>query len=327
MAKINNKKIWRVITIILMLVILLYLLVWTGTIRCSKIPGMCSIYWGFQTMMSGKKQPSILIAYNPQDDDSLGNPYLLEKTIKDNKIIGMNVRLENINYLSEEKLKGEALVIVTKSRKISTPKLEMFMNYVIKGGRLIWIGDAGIETEVNSDILLTKGDIDGTNDSNTISGWARLNSENYMIRFDEFLGVNYLSNYCDIKECEDKKYKIGNSNLEMGFKRPKTNNGVLVPSSDHRMVYGLKNYLEVKDNFSIVEVQKPMTIPLKIDYGSKMYIDKEHSIGDQNIFPVIVLSNSNRVAYYALPPEYLIEDDDPAKYYSIIENMLYGMLR
>jgi hypothetical protein len=28
-----------------------------------------------------------------------------------------------------------------------------------------------------------------------------------------------------------------------------------------------------------------------------------------------------------MPPEYLIEDDDKEKYYSIIENMTYGMVK
>lgn len=322
----NKKQIWKIIIVVFMLIILLYLLVWAGTIRCRNVPGMCSLYWGTQTLITGKKQPSILIVYNPSDIDGLGNPYLLEKTIKDNKVIGMNVRLENINYLSEEKLKKEAMVIVTKSRNISTPKLEMFMNYVTRGGRLVWMADAGVETETSTDTYLTKGDIEGTFDGNVINGWARLNSENYMIRFDDFLGVSYKNNYCNIKECETKIYNVGGS-LQMEFKRPLSNNGVLVPSSEHPVVYGLRSYLEVKDNFSIVEVTKPMTTPLKLDYGSRLYKDQNVSYGEQGVFPLIVLSNSNRVAYYAMPPEYLIEEDDKAKYISVVENMMYGMLR
>ena len=228
---INKKLIWKTVGVILMIIIMMYLLVWAGTIRCRSVPGMCSFYWGTQTLLTGKQQPSILIVYNPGDIDGIGNPYLLEKTIRDNKIIGMNVRLENINYLSEEKLKKEALIIVDKSRKISTPKLEMFINYVSKGGRLIWIGDAGIETEGTTDQLLTKADIDGSADSNTINGWARLNSENYIVRFDEFLGASYNTNYCEIKECEVKTYNVANG-VVMNFKQPVASNGVLIPSSD-----------------------------------------------------------------------------------------------
>jgi hypothetical protein len=323
---INKKTLLKTITIILLIIIMLYLLVWAGTIRCRSVPGMCSLYWGTQTLFTGKQQPSILIVYNPNDTDGLGNPYLLEKTIKENKILKMNIRLENINYLSEEKLKQEALVIVTRSRKISTPKLEMFINYVSKGGRLVWVGDAGVEVETSADTLLTKGDIDGSFDSNTINGWARLNSDNYLVRFDDFIGAQYQKTYCQIKDCEEKTYVVSGG-LQLNFKRPKTNNGVLVPTPDHVIVKGLKSFLEIKDDFAIVETLRPMTIPLKLDYGSRLFEDDKIYYGSEGVFPIIILSNSNRVAYYAIPPEYFVEEDDKAKYLSIIENMLYGLLR
>lgn len=322
---INKKMIFKIITIVLLIIILLYLMVWAGTIRCKGIPGMCSLYWGTQTLITGKQQPSILIVYNPNEIDGLGNPFLLERTIRDNKRIGLNVRLENINYLSEEKLKKEALIIVTRSRKISTQKLEMFINYVSKGGRLVWIGDAGVELESRNDSFLTVGDVEGSFDDSKINGWARLNSDNYMIRFDNFLGVSYIKNYCDVKDCDWQKYRL--NGIEIDFKRPISKNGVLVPSSDHRIVYGLRSHLEVKDNFAIVETLRPLTTPLKLDYGSRIFEDGNISYGEKGVFPLIVLSNSNRVAYYAMPPEYLIEEDDEAKYYSILENMLDGLLR
>jgi len=324
---INKKILIKTIVVVIMIIILIYMLVWAGTMRCRSVPGMCSIYWGTQTIFTGKQQPSIVIVYDPSDDQGLGNPYLLEKTIKDNKIIGYNVRLENINHLSEEKIRKDSMVIVNRARKISTPKLEMFMNFVSKGGRLVWIGDAGVEIESQNDSYLTIGDIQGSYDSNVVNGWARLNTDSYMIRFDEFLGVQYLKNYCQVKNCEDKVYPVPGG-LQLPFKRPLTNNGVLIPSSDHPNVYGLRSYLEVKDDFAIVELTKSMTTPLKLDYGSRIYTDDKNSVGnDSGVFPLIVLSNSNRVAYYAMPPEYLIEEDDKNKYISIVENMIYGMLR
>ena len=70
-----------------------------------------------------------------------------------------------------------------------------------------------------------------------------------------------------------------------------------------------------------------MTTPLKLDYGSRLYKDSNVSYGSEGVFPLIILSNSNRVAYYAMPPEYLIQESDKDKYYSIVENMLYGLLK
>jgi hypothetical protein len=296
----------------------LYLFTWTGNLRCSKIPGLCGIYWGSQSLFTGKSQPSVLIVYNPYDEEGLGNPFLLKKALEDNKRVGVHPAIENINYLSPEKLKGYSLVIVEKSRQISTKNIEIFMNYVSKGGRLVWIGDAGVEID-DSDQLLTKGDIEGTYDSNIVGGWARLNNDNYMIRFDEFIGVSFISTYCTLKECSNKEYEIPDyTNEKIIVKYPNHQNGKLVPSSKHPLVYALRDYLQIKDDFAIVELIRPTITPLKLDFGSNLFIDTNTSYGTNGVFPFIVVSNSNRVAYYAIPPEYLIEEDDETGYYSII---------
>lgn len=326
----RKKLLTKILIIIVILFIALYLFTWTGNIRCSKVPGLCGIYWGSQSLITGKSQPSVLIVYDPYDVDGLGNPYLLKKTLEDNKRVGVHPAIENINYLSPEKLNGYSLVIVEKAKQISTKNLETFMNYVSKGGRLIWIGDAGTEISKNEDKLLTTGDIEGTYDSNIIGGWARLNNDNYMIRFDEFLEVRYITTYCQIKECIEKEYKVpGYNNQTIIIKYPDHINGKLVPSSKHPLVYALKDYLPTKDDFAIVELLRPVVTPLKLDFGSNLYnnIDKDVSFGQNGVFPLIVVSNSNRVVYYALPPEYLIEEDDETGYFSIIENIISGMLK
>lgn len=322
--KSNNGWVGKIIFLIILIIISLYALVWTGYVRCSSIPGMCSIYWGTQTILSGRQQPSVLIVYNPLDTNGLGNPYLLERLLSDKKSLGMHPNMENINYLSPEKLKNVSLVIVERSRKIATQKLEIFMNYVKKGGRLIWVGDAGVDIG-NGDKLLTKGDIDGTVDGNTINGWARLNSDDYLIRFDSFLGVSYNTNYCNVKECTEKTYKIApDSTKTITIKYPDHENGKLIPSSSHPFVYALKENLPIRDDFAIVTQITPNITPLKIDFGSKLVSDKGTF---EEVLPLIVISNANRVAYYALPPEYLAESDDKVKYTSIVENMINGMLK
>ncbi len=335
MDKTKKKWIGRIILLIIIIIAAIYLFTWTGNIRCRSVPGMCGIYWGIQTLATGKSQPSVMIVYNPDDESGLGNPFLLQKILQDDKHIGIHPNLENIKHLSPEKLKGTSLVIVERSREVSTNSLEMFINYVAKGGRLIWIGDTGIELDDSimtlgdsSDRLLTKGDIDGSYDGNTINGWARLNKHNYMIRFDEFLGVNYIGNFCDYQECITKTYDVpGYDSIKLVNKTPGHSNGVLVPSSRHPLVYGMRNYLQSRDDFAIVQQIRPNITPLKLDFGSKLFKDQNTSIGNSSVFPLIVVSNSNRVAYYAMPPEYLIEPDDKEKYYSVLENMIDGMVR
>jgi hypothetical protein len=265
--------------------------------------------------------------YDPSDDTGLGNPYLLNNIISDKKHLGLHPTLENINYMSSEKLKGVSLVIVERSRKMSTTQLIMFQNYVSKGGRLIWIGDAGVEIKDRVDKYLTTGDIEGTYDSNLVGKWARLDNEGYIIRFDEFIGVSYIDTFCNVKDCKEKSYKVNEyDNKSIIVRSPDYVNGNLIPSSNHPLVYALKNKLPIKDDFAIVEVLGNNAVPLKVDYGSNLFKDTNENVGDTEVFPIIVTSNSNKVAYYALPPEYLSEDDDKDKYYSIIENMIDGII-
>ncbi|MDD3178661.1 MAG: hypothetical protein PHR26_04030 [Candidatus ainarchaeum sp.] len=325
MDKKKKKLFYKIFSVIILIIILLILLVWTGNIRCSKIPGMCSIYWGTQSLISGKQQPSIMIIHDPFQKEGMGNPYLLQKYLKEGTNSRINSTLENINYISQDKLKGVSLIIVDKAKKISTNQLEMFIDYISKGGRLIWIGDSGTEKDIN-DKFLTKGDLEASFDKNIINPWARLNSENYMIRFDDILGVEYISNYCDIKKCSKKTYEIIQGQKTEYFS-PEQYNGNLIPTKNHPLTYALNDYLKIKDDFSIVTVKGSKIIPLKLDYGSNIYANSTQEIGDQSIFPLIVVSNSNRVAYYSIPPEYFVENEDKEKYTSIIENIIDGMLK
>ena len=83
--------------------------------------------------------------------------------------------------------------------------------------------------------------------------------------------------------------------------------------------------LPIYDNYTIIKQTEPNPVPLKIEYGSNLFDEDKNSYG--KVFDAIVTSNSNLVAYYAIPPEYLAEDDDEEKYYSIIWNMFDGMVR
>ena len=108
---------------------------------------------------------------------------------------------------------------------------------------------------------------------------------------------------------------------------PEQENGSLVPTQNNPFTYAMTQYLNVKDNFSIVKELSSNITPLKLDYGSKLFKNSTTAVSDSSVFPLIVVSNSNRVAYYAMPPEYLVEPTDKKKYYSIIEDMIDGMLK
>jgi hypothetical protein len=295
----------RIVFLLIIVVIALFVFIWTGTIRCRTIPGGCNIYWGILTIITGRQQPSVLILYDPTDQKGLGNPELLKDLLSDRKGVAVHPSLTDIRFLNSEQLKNVSLIIVERARKISTLQLLTIRNYIAQGGRVVWIGDAGIE--INPD----KGDMLYTgieNDKN--NGWVRLTDANVIIFFNRTLGVNYISTFCDIRDCA-----VGDKYT-----------GKLVPSSQtHPLVYGLKPNLPIYDNYAIINLVEPNPVPLKIDFGASLHDQNNHSYGD--IFDAIVTSNSNRVAYYAIPPEYLAEErDGENKYLSIIYNMFDGMV-
>ncbi|HNW05746.1 MAG TPA: hypothetical protein PK655_00465 [archaeon] len=295
----------RILFLLVIIIAALFVFIWTGTMRCRSIPGGCNIYWSVMTLVTGKQQPSVLILYDPTDQKGLGNPELLKDLLTDRKGVAIHPTLADIRYLNSEQLKNVSLVIVEKSRKISTLQLMTMLNYISQGGRLVWIGDAGVEADTDRGDMLYVGP---ENDRN--NGWVRLTDTNRVIFFNRALGVNFVTNFCDVRDCH-----VGDKYT-----------GKLMPSSDtHPLVYGLKSNLPIYDNYSIVTLIEPNPVPLKIDFGSNLRDTKNRAYGD--IFDAIVTSNSNRVAYYAIPPEYLAEErDGDNKYYSIVYNMFEGMV-
>ncbi len=301
-AKKKSSKAWlgRIIFLVILLIITMYALIWTGNMRCSSAPFMCDIYWGTQTIITGRNQPSILILTDPAENSGLGDGDHLLSLLNDRTISDVRAQQANINYLSSDQLTNISLIIVTSARKISTTNLQTFITYVNQGGRLIWIGDAGLEKTDQDEYYVHP-------ETGQRSGWERVVDEKTLIRFNAFLGVDYLGRFCEIKSCSQD-----------------ISNGKLIADTDHRLTRGLRPNLLVYEDYAVVRLLAPNPTPLKIDFGSNLIDEKNKGYGD--IFPAIVTSNSNRVAYYAIPPEYLnIRDGE--KYQLIVENLVQGMLR
>lgn len=294
----------RIVFLLVIILVALFVFIWTGTIRCRSVPGGCNIYWGIMTIITGKQQPSVLILYDPTDNKGLGNPELLKDLLTDRKGVAIHPSLSDIRYLNSDQLKSVSLVVVERARKISTLQLMTIRNYIAQGGRLVWIGDAGVEEYSEKGDMLYVGV-----ENEKKNGWVRLTDSNVIIFFNRTLGVNFVANFCDIRDCD-----VGDKYT-----------GKLVPSSDTApLVYGLKSNLPIYDNYAIVTLLEPNPVPLKIDFGANLRDANNTGYGD--IFEAIVTSNSNRVAYYAIPPEYLAEEKDKDKYYSVIYNMFDGMV-
>jgi hypothetical protein len=264
--------------------------------------------------------PRVMIVYG---EEGLGDPEKLRLYLQDPRYVAANaVDVQHIDRVSLGNLKKYELVIVEKARRLSAEHLQMFEDYVIKnGGRLVWIGDAGVERYPD--------ELEGLTDQNTgkviyNNAWARVkedpdNAANYIVvSFDEFLGLRYVDNYCKQVSCADTNFVVGTLESE--------------PTGEHPLIYGTSPVLNMRisksRDFAVVKQisNSPNTdIVLTLNFGGNIK-GKDKDLG--KTVPMIAASSigapgAERVAYYAYPPEWLLEDN---KYFYYLKNLYYGML-
>jgi hypothetical protein len=316
----------KVVVLILLIFGLWFSLVWVGMISCNLVPGGCDIYWGIKRFNFGG-EPRIIIAYGSISDPGLGDPYKLQELLNSPQYTSVRSRVQEIDSLSLGNLQDYDLIIVTKAKNISTEKLKMFQDFVNKGGRLVWTGDAGTGLK-SGDKLLQQNErtscdsgqpLDPNADKATISPWARkLNDE--CVSFDKTIGLEYLGLYCDFRDCRGNEFPAV---------------GVFdATDRDHRLVLNIRPNLRAYGNFALVKTV-PDTLTkqvLTINFGGNVFSKEGQNLGSS--FPMVVTATvGERVVYYAIPPEMLMSDKMPKdeqgntiNYSLFFQNMYYFTL-
>ena len=325
----TNSILKHVAILALLLSVLVFVLVHFHIVSCNFFtPIGCDIYYS----LIGTGKPKILIVSGSQ---GLGNPDYLYEVLRSPNIRG-NVGIRELEVVSLPLLRENQLVIVERARQMCTEDLEMFMEYVNTGGKLVWIGDAGTEGcgfdreagGYSTSDFLSEQERYGGESVELIGPWARKSGDN-QVSFDTVLGVNYKANYCELADCGL-------------FERTGTFEFV---DQDKQLVYGLGQDLPFFGDFAIVAISKE-------GYQTSLaYMDNEFDLvaepkvphpwlseERQNFgrdFPVIVSSGvGGRVAYYAFPPEFFVSNAMPIDertgqriaYWALMENLYYGML-
>ncbi len=311
--------------LLLLLAGLALVLVHFNVVSCGFYSNLgCDIYY---SIVAGDK-PNILVVYGTE---GMGNPQLLADTLKSPRF-NAHVNMRELSLTTLPLLSDYQLVIVEHARKMSIGQIKMFQEYAARGGRLVWIGDAGSmapEGESDANYFLMKGQRKaGASKSEYMGPWARRQGDK-QVSLDYTLGVNYRGNYCELLPCRDGEL-VGNLDF---------------PDTGARLANGLSQGLPFYGDFSVVELndssyQKSIAL---LNYGTGLiatpprgyfWLKQER----QNLgrdFPVIVSSGfGDRVAYYAFAPEYMVSEKMPidpktsqrVAYWGIIENMYYGML-
>jgi hypothetical protein len=292
-----TQNVSRIVVALVLVVVLLGLLTWTGIVRCSMIPGWCEVYY------SVLGQPRVLIAHcgngmgDPEDFRlELGNP------------AGPNIRARvgDLRNLSAENLKEYQLIVVEHCRRMSTKSMKDLLSYADAGGKMVWTGDAGAELGPGDEFLYEDELKEDANHS-IIGPWAR-KSEGYVVNLENYLSVSYKGTYCGVTGCDPDTQFIS---------------GQLIPvDNDHPLIYGMQSGIAFKGDFAVVAE--------KGGVGTKrvLNIDTDTGIvaGGQNlgqVLPFIVTSGvGERIAYYAFPPEHLAKQ----QYRVLFENLYYGMV-
>ncbi len=303
----SSKDVFHILILVGLVASLLFLLMWTGVLRCGVIPGGCDAYW----LIVRGGPPRVLIV---DGLEGMGDPELLRQELSNPEHAGVQAVITRLDLLNIGNIKRYDLVIVERSRKMSTGKLKMFMEYVNSGGRLVWTGDAGTELMPGDELLLASQDPDLNSDSaEPLNPWRRKEGS-LIIGFDQFLSVGYVTSFCEVKECMSRRPWQGLLRTD--------------PSRDHRLVYGLREGLVLRGDFAIVTPldNAPSTRVLSLDWEGNLITKDNKNLG--NSFAIIQTSGvGERVAYYAVPPEQFVAPDLSEKYYSILENMYYGMIK
>jgi hypothetical protein len=301
----------KVVGVIVLLVVIVFILIWSGVIKCNSIsPFVCDAY----DMIMGS--PRVLIAHG---DSGMGDPEKLKEYLQAPQYVGASaIDIQHVDRLSAGNLKQYKLVIVEQAKSLSADQLIMFMDYVNKnGGRLVWIGDSGTQT--------AEGDFNGqlvdvnTQKNLASNPWIRVKETDkayQIVSFDEFLGLRYLDNYCNQVKCTDALFTVGRLEAEATGKHP--------------LIFGTSPQLTFKINkerdFSIVRQianSGSSNVVLNLNH---MGVGTGKTITISKNLPLITTSTlglGERVAYYAYPPEWFLQDNN---YFYYLKNMYYGML-
>ncbi|VVC00799.1 Uncharacterised protein [uncultured archaeon] len=316
--------------LIVLLAILSFALVHYNIVPCGFYSSLgCDVYYSIIGGEVGGK-PKVLIVYG---EEGMGNPAFMYETLRSPRF-SAHVTMKELGLVTMPLLAENQLVIVERAREMKISQIKMFQEYSARGGRIVWVGDAGTKApESESDLnyfLLKSQRKAGASKEEYIGPWARKLSDK-QVSLDYLLGLDYIGNYCELAECS----------------RPDSIVGFLsIPSvNDSGLTNGISPGLSIFGDFSIVQInsssyQKGLAY---LDYGTDFLASPPAEYfwlkqGRQNFgkeFPAILISGTGgRTAYYAFPPEYFVSGMMPIdkatgtriQYWGIIENMYYGML-
>jgi len=258
--------------LVLSLLVILYVATRYGFIHCSVLPHWCDVYSSVNSLLYGRVYPNVLLLYG---DSGLGEPKLVANYIRNTcRYHVMEMPADSVSFGN---LQNYDVVIVERARKLSASQLEMLWDFAASGGRLVLIGDVGVEAP-DPEEYLTWEDLGEENKEGIVNPWDRKKEDGTVIQFGTMLlGLKY----------------VGNGGTPGQFSGE-------VLTQDDILTDGLPRRLDLETEFAATKVVGnsvlgPQTLAATI-------VNAEAVGGEEPPYPALVRIGY-RIVYIAYPPE------------------------
>ena len=297
MASNWKTEIPNLIVLALLIVVLLVVLTKFQWVHCSQIPGWCGIYC--DTIMRSHSRVAMIYG-----EDGTGSAAALENVIREYRP-QTYIEPLSADMLSTNALKNYDLIIMEHMRTLSSRQSQAIMNYVNRGGTLVWVGDAA------SAHYYDPYDLQYAFTQNE-TFYAELEADLVKRNLNETLNSTYAQSR--ISAFEKTPYAVilaNKDNLTIGFSNmsvviaaryvkteplPKNSNLSII-SRDHMLVRGLNpNIAMPVVNFTIVNINPAAPVELIASVKTP----------DKKTYPAIFETRyAGRIIYFAFPLENL----------------------
>ncbi len=298
-----GKDITHLVVLAVLVVVLLVVLTKFQWVHCSMIPGWCNVYCDVIT----RSHAQVALIYGPPGS-GIGNPVADDLETRgnlENEIRALRPDIAllpiSVDDLSAGLLKRYDVVILERARNMSSRQVKVLIDFVERGGTLVFVGDSATYQYVDAyDLLLAQQEnqtyydklqriLDARNVSWN-SDYAKRSIEEYK-KTDTY---DTIVNYSKIRTGFRKLVAVTASQYSRTVIRPGYFVNLSIALPDHLVAKGLLKKLtdtQIRE-YAIVQADPSSTdIIAYIEDG-------------QNRYPAIVETRyAGKVLYFAFPPE------------------------
>ncbi len=297
-----GKDLTHIVVLAVLVVVLLVVLTKFQWVHCSMIPGWCNVYCD----VIPRSHAQVALIHGPPGS-GIGNPVADDLETRgnlENEIRALRPDIAllpiSVDDLSQGLLKRYDVVILERAKRMSSRQIDVLVDFVERGGTLVFVGDSATEQYVDPyDLLLAQQEnqsyyerlqsrLDQRNET-----WQSAYANRSIEEFKKTDTYDLLQNYTKIKTGFRKLVAVTAAEYNRTVRRDYFSN-LSIALPDHLVAKGLQKKLldtQIRE-YAIVQVDPASTdIIAYIEDG-------------KNRYPGIVETRyAGKVLYFAFPPE------------------------